>query len=152
MRAVVAAVAIGALAFGGVYLLTAGRSARPEAAPPAASAGGGVAQRDGGEGGVDVEVTFGGPQAASYASDRYTVFVVAMNTHSVDLSVYDMVQISELRSGGRRLRPLRWVSTSDDSHHRAGLLIFPPVPSGQAMELVIRTIAGVPARTFRWAP
>jgi len=154
MRIVVAAIAVGAVVFGGVYVLTAERSPAPDpgAAPPAASAASGMVRRDQGEGGVDIEVTWGGPQAAPFEPDRYTVFLVALNTHSVDLSVYDMVRISELRIGGMTLRPLRWVDISDNSHHRRGVLIFPKIPSGQPVELVIGTIAGVPARTFRWIP
>jgi len=154
MRAVIVAVLIGAVVFGGVYLFVSRPSPAPEqgAAPAAASAASGSVRRDQGEGGVEIEVTYGGPQAARYEPDRYTVFIVAMTTHSGDLTRYDMVKVSELRAGGRTFQPLRWVSTSDDSHHRSGVLIFPKVASGQPIELVIKTIAGAAARTFRWTP
>lgn len=162
MRTVMAAIAVGVVVFGGVYLLTL-RLSGPSAAqgePGPAAAAPGYVQRDRGEGAVEIEVIFvtpeylraGGADAARYEPDRYSVFLVSMNTHSVDLSRYDMVQVSELRAGSQTLRPLRWISTSDDSHHRAGVLIFPQVDLARPVELLIKTIAGVPARTFRWTP
>src|SRR3990170_1498982 len=168
MRILVAVLVVGVIAFGAVWWFTGNRSARDSAVQPAlnpsvASGSGatpGYVQRDKGEGGVEIEVTYvtpeymrsGGKDAQRYEPDKYAVFLVSMNTHSVDLSGYDMVKISELRAGGKTLAPLRWVSTSDDSHHRAGALIFPKVALAQAVELVIKTVAGVPARTFRWTP
>ncbi|MDQ7842391.1 MAG: hypothetical protein QN141_03655 [Armatimonadota bacterium] len=153
MRAAFVAMAIGAVVFGGVYLFLLRPSAAPEqGAAVGAAAERGRVQRDRGEGGVAIEVTYDDPEAAGDEADRYTVFLVALTTHSGDLSTYDMVKISELRVGGRTFRPLRWVSTSDDSHHRSGILIFPKVPSGQPVELAIKGIAGVAARTFRWSP
>lgn len=178
MRMVVAAVAVGVIVFGGVYLFTL-RSAGPPAArddalptaqgdvPPAAvgdaataAAAPGYVQRDQGEGAVEIQVIYvtpeylrsGGADAARYEPDRYSVFLVSLNTHSVDLSRYDMVQVSELRAGGQSWRPLRWVSTSDGSHHRAGVLVFPKVDPARPVELLIKTIAGIPVRTFRWTP
>lgn len=38
------------------------------------------------------------------------------------------------------------------SELKVGALIFPNVDPGQPVELTIKTIAGVPARIFRWAP
>jgi hypothetical protein len=153
MRVVIAAVLIGAAVFGGIYFFALRSPGTPEAQPaPTAEASPGNAQRDQGEGGVEIEVTFGGPGAAAYEPERYSVFLVAMNTHSADLSGYDLVALSELRAGSKSFKALRWVSTADDSHHRSGVLIFPKVDAGQPLELVIKTIAGVPVRTFRWAP
>lgn len=164
MRTVIAAIAVGAVVFGGVYLFALRNSGSPvpedEANPAAtATAAPEYLQRDQGEGAVEIAVIYvtpkylrSGGEAAKYEPDRYSVFLVSMNTHSVDLSRYDMAQVSELRAGGQTLRALRWVSTSDDSHHRAGALIFPKVAGSQPVELLIKTIAGIPVRTFRWAP
>lgn len=153
MRTLIIALAIGALAAGAIFSLTTERAVAPEVA-----AGPSYVQRDRGEGGVEIEVIFvtpaylasGGADARRYEPDTHTVFLVAMNTHTVDLAGYDMVTVSALRAGGRVHAPLRWVSTSDNSHHRSGALIFPKVAGGQDLELVIRTVAGVPERTFRW--
>lgn len=156
MKILITALVVGMIVFGAVWWFTADRPSPG----PAVVAGQVYVQRDKGEGGVEIEVTFVTTEyvrsvnkdAAKYEPDKYAVFLVAMNTHSVDLSGFDMVKISELRAGGKSLAPLRWISTSDNSHHRAGVLIFPKVDEKQAVELIIKTIAGVPARTFRWAP
>lgn len=155
MRIVIIALAIGALAAGAIWYLTTERAVAPQVA-----AGPSYTQRDQGEGGVEVEVTFvspeylaaGGAAARAYEPEKFTVFLVAMNTHSVDLSGYDLVKASELRVGGKIYQALRWVSTSASSHHRSGALIFPTVDRRQSLELTIKTIAGIPVRTFRWVP
>lgn len=154
MRTVILVLVIAGAVFAGVYFLALRPAAGPETAvPPAAAQGAdGRVQRDAGEGGVEIEVTLGGPRAAKYETDRYTVFLVAFTTHSGDLSGYDLVVLSELRAGGKTLKAVRWVSISDDSHHRAGALVFPKVDESRPLELRIRDIAAVPARTFRWAP
>ncbi len=156
MRMIMIALAIGMAVFGAAYLLVNGRSG--DAAGVAA--GPSYVQRDRGEGGVEIEVTYvipeylksGGRDAQRYEPKKYTVFLVAMNTHSVDLGGYDLTKVSEVRVGGKILAPLRWVSTADNSHHRSGALLFPKVNPALPVELVIKTIAGVPSRTFRWSP
>lgn len=120
-----------------------------------AASGSSLTQRDRREGAVEIEVTLvlpGSRDAAKYGADTQTVFLVSMNTHSVDLAGYDLVKISELVAAGQTLKPIRWASTSDDSHHRSGALIFPKVDRGTALELRLKTIAGVPVRIFRWTP
>ncbi len=115
--------------------------------------------RDGGQGGVWIEATHLSPQSVPsrarsvlqrYPLDRHTVFVIAMDTHSVDLSRYDMERLSELRAGGRGYAPVRWEAIAESSHHRLGALIFPRVDL--PADLVIAGVAGVPARVFRWLP
>lgn len=155
MKRLFLALLIGAAAFGLVIVLTSGqRQGTPqvEAAPA-------YAQRDSGQGGVEIEVIYvtpeylrsgSGAQAQRHQPDRSAVFLVAMNTHSVDLLQYDMMKVSELKAAGKSYVALKWESTSDNNHHRSGVLIFPKVDP--PLELVIKTIAGVPARTFRWTP
>jgi hypothetical protein len=112
-------------------------------------------QRDRGQGAVEITVTLarpGTPEAARYAAGTETVFLVAMDTHSVDLGGYDLVTLSELTAGQRRLAPARWVAASDNNHHRSGALIFPEVDRSADLELRIRDIAAIPVRVFRWAP
>jgi len=158
MRIGVLAVVIGAAVFVAVFLVLPGRQGSepaPAGQPARAASSSPLTQRDRGEGAVEIEVTLvlpGSPDAAKYGAQTQTVFFVSMNTHSVDLTGYDLVKVSELLAAGRTLTPTRWVSTSDDSHHRAGALLFPKVDRGVVLELRIKTIAGVPVRTFRWAP
>ncbi len=156
MRTIAGALLIGALIFGAVYVLTADRRGETRQAQAAPS----YVQRDRGEGGVEIEIIYvtpdylrtGAASAQRYAPDTYTVFLVSMNTHSVDLAGYDMAKISDLRVAGKTYVPVRWESTSDNNHHRSGALIFPKVDVSQSAELVIRTIAGVPQRLYRWQP
>lgn len=147
-------VAVFAAAF---FLLPGARVSTPTPAAESVQAGssGPLTRRDNGEGAVEIEVTLvapGSPQAVKYGAATETAFIVSMNTHSVDLTGYDLTKASELVAAGRTLTPIRWTSTSDDSHHRAGVLSFPKVDRSGVLELRIKAIAGVPVRVFRWAP
>ncbi len=109
-------------------------------------------------GGVTIAATYLGLQKEG---DREVIQIeVKMDTHSVDLDRYRMEALSVLRDDrGRTLHPLGWASPSGGGHHRAGVLLFPAVdPSGKPfitkesryLELIIRNVAGVKERTFRW--
>lgn len=120
---------------------------RPQASAPALTQ-----VSEGGQ--VSVEVTWLGPAAGP-------VFEVAMNTHSVDLDGYDLAKLAVLRTDkGQEVRPSRWDAPAG-GHHRRGTLAFPDkAPDGGPLigpntawiELVIRDVAGVPERVFRWTP
>jgi hypothetical protein len=78
-------------------------------------------------------------------------FQVSLNTHSVELD-YDLTQLAVLRTDrGDEVTPLRW-DGSRGGHHVSGVLYFPAVnlEGAQWIELVIREVAGVPERSFRW--
>jgi hypothetical protein len=161
MRAWIVAVVIGAVVFAAVFLVLPGRrtaNSIPSAQPAQAASSSPLTQRDRGEGAVEIEVTLvlsGSPDAAKYNADTQTVFLVSMNTHSVDLAGYDLAKVSELVAAGQTFKPTRWAGTSDSSHHRAGALIFAQmekVDRAAGLELRIKTIAGVPVRVFRWTP
>jgi len=90
------------------------------------------------------------------------VFTVSLNTHVVKLSSYQMEKISFLRDDqGREYPAIGWEEGQSGmpSHHRTGVLVFPkvdargnPIISDKAgfMEIVIKGLAGVQERTFRW--
>lgn len=107
------------------------------------------------EGGqVTIAATWQGPNAGP-------VFRVVLDTHTVNLDGYDLIQLAVLRTAeGREVPPSGW-DAPQGGHHREGTLIFPSTaPDGSptigsptgAFELVIRDVAGVPERTFRWTP
>ncbi|MFQ6058538.1 MAG: hypothetical protein ACE5MB_06650 [Anaerolineae bacterium] len=78
-------------------------------------------------------------------------FRVGMNTHSVDLS-YDLAQLAVLRTDrGDEVAALRWDGAMG-GHHVNGTLYFPAVnlEGVQWLEVVIRGVAGVSERVFRW--
>jgi hypothetical protein len=82
-------------------------------------------------------------------TDDSVAFTVALDTHSVDLDGYDLREIALLRVDGRELRPTAW-DAPKGGHHRQGTLVFPASPPGGSMELVIRDVAGIAERSFRW--
>lgn len=103
--------------------------------------------RDSGAGGVTVEATWLGSQ-----EDGGLAFKVALDTHSVDLSRFDVVENVLLRDGaGRELRASDWRDERRDSHHRAGTLRFPALPPGSdrsRVTLVVQDLAGIAERTL----
>lgn len=78
-------------------------------------------------------------------------FEVAFNTHSVDLS-FDPTLISVLRDDqGREYPAAGWEGAEPGGHHRSGVLKFTAFEDAPAfVEVVIRDLAGVPERVFRW--
>ena len=138
----------------------------PPAATGAAQTGGEVelTQSDS-QGGVEIDVTWVTPEtlgdldsegARGYGLDDYVLLEVKFTTHSGDLSRLDMTGISAIRVGGQEYAPQAWESISDDSHHRAGVLVFArAAPDGASLdagtvEVVMKGIANVAERVFRW--
>ena len=110
-------------------------------------------KRSDGQGMVTVEVT---PLNLSNAADSVTLdFDVAMNTHSVDLSM-DLAQLATLTTdAGVTVQATKWEATPG-GHHVSGKLIFPATKDGKgvvegASKLTL-TIVNVdaPSRVFEW--
>lgn len=120
-------------------------------------------------GGVEVKAIYAPAEYFTAANDakgaqRYKpgeqlVFLLTFDTHSGDLTRYDVMSNIRLRAGaGKEYAPARWESISNDSHHRSGALIFPATVDGRdvigraagTIALVIANLAGVPARTLEW--
>ena len=96
-------------------------------------------------GGVTVKVTY------LARTEHEARFSVAMDTHSVDLDVYDLKGNSILRDDtGLAMQPTG-MENKGSGHHRQIILTFPR-PSTQAkwVELVIKDVAGEKQRRFRW--
>ena len=141
-----------------------GAALRPS--PPAATAATQVKlTQSNDQGGVEIDVTWVMPEtldkldseeARSYGLADYVLLEVKFTTHSGDLSRLDMTGLSAIRVGGQEYAPQAWESISDDSHHREGVLIFTrEAPDGASLdagtiELVMKGIADVPERLFRW--
>ncbi len=80
-------------------------------------------------------------------------FDVAMNSHSVEI-VEDMVAATVLRDdAGNQFPATAWEGAGPGGHHREGVIRFGTL-SGEPKELVlvIRGVAKVPERVFRWTP
>ncbi|MBI2847585.1 MAG: hypothetical protein HYX83_00255 [Chloroflexi bacterium] len=121
------------------------------ATPPATSsiqpASGLVQSND--EAAVTIDMKWSGVQGNSL------VFQVSMDTHSVDLDRYDLKKIAVLRDeSGNQFQPASWDSVPG-GHHRQGTLAF-PVPDSLSLnkakyiEVIIRDVAGVKERVFKW--
>ena len=78
-------------------------------------------------------------------------FEIRMNTHSGDLS-QDLVSVSTLKDdNGREYRPVDWQGAPPGGHHRTGVLEFPTLNENtKSVTLVIRDVANVPERVFKW--
>lgn len=120
-------------------------------------------------GGVDVKAIYASAEYFTAANDpkgaqrfrpaEQIVFLLTFDTHSGDLTKYDVMRNVRLRTGsGKEYVPAAWESTSNDSHHRTGAVIFPAAsgdhkvigPKVTAIVLVITNLAGVPTRTLEW--
>ena len=117
-----------------------------------ATAGGGSTQTS--EGGqVTIKATWRGRGAEP-------VFAIALDTHSVDLDGIELRALAALRvDGGEERTPASW-DAPKGGHHREGTLTFagttaggtPAIgPNSRSIELVIRDVAGVKERIFRWS-
>ena len=97
-------------------------------------------------GDVAVRVTYLNPQGTADAR-----FDIALEAHSVNLNAYDLSVLSSLRDeGGKKYHPTR-VEIKASGHHRQITLVFPkPSAEAQKLELVIKELAGVKERSFRW--
>ncbi len=110
-----------------------------------AAAAPGLTQTDSG-GGVTVKVTYLNPKGIEDAR-----FDIALDSHSVNLDAYDLKRVSLLRDvAGNTYQPIR-IENKGGGHHRQVILVFPK-RSGEVrkLELVIKDIAGVKERLFRW--
>ena len=85
------------------------------------------------------------------ASGKSVKFEVRMNSHSGDLG-QDMMIVSTLKDDqGREYRPMRWKGSPPGGHHRNGILEFPTLAGkSESVTLVIRDIADVPERIYKW--
>ncbi len=97
-------------------------------------------------GGVTVDVTFLADRADA------PTFQVVLDTHSVNLDGYRFEEIVRLRDGqGGEVVPAAVEGTKGSGHHREATVRFAwPEPRSETVELVVKGVAGVPERVFRW--
>jgi hypothetical protein len=92
--------------------------------------------------------------AATLLKDRTesTSIQVALATHSVNLDPYHFDAIAVLRDDQGKAYPLEAVEKSTGAgHHRSAVLRFARVGAdAKAVELMVKGVAGVKERTFRW--
>lgn len=97
-------------------------------------------------GGVTAKVTYLNPKTGDDPR-----FQVALDTHSVALDGYDLKSLSVLRDDTGKTYMPSAVENKGSGHHRESILIFPKLsPAVKRLEIVIKDVAGVKERTFRW--
>jgi len=74
---------------------------------------------------------------SAYPLDGFVLIEIAFTTHSGDLNKVDMEQAATLSKGGADKRPEDWISLSDDSHHREGILVFERAQADGPAELTV---------------
>ena len=80
------------------------------------------------------------------------VLYVEMNTHSVDITKLKMEEISFLTLASKTFKASKWKSeTGGGIHHRSGYLFFSRAGEAKKIKLVIKGIAGVAVREFKWS-
>jgi hypothetical protein len=91
---------------------------------------------------------------ATLLTDRVggTAIKVEMNTHAVSLDAYKFEEIVFLRDDSGKEYPLEAVDKpSGGGHHREAVLRFATLaPEVKMIELIVRDVAGVNERAFRW--
>ncbi|MBI4288822.1 MAG: hypothetical protein HY671_10390 [Chloroflexi bacterium] len=96
------------------------------------------------------------PQGKLVTGTRELTFQIVMDTHSVDLDVYDLKELTVLRNGaGGEFKPTSWQAPKG-GHHRDGTLAFAsPDTSGllttdsRFMELYVKDMNKA-GHTLRW--
>ncbi|HEY7560037.1 MAG TPA: hypothetical protein VIH18_35105 [Candidatus Binatia bacterium] len=96
-------------------------------------------------GGVTVKATY---LAQTAHESRFSVM---LDTHSVNLDMYDLTALSVLRDDtGLTMQPTG-AENKGSGHHREVILTFPrPSMDRKWLELVVKDVAGVKERVFRW--
>ena len=74
---------------------------------------------------------------SAYPLAEFVLVEIAFTTHSGDLNKVDMEQEATLSEGGADIRPEAWLSLSDDSHHREGILVFKRTEADGPAELTV---------------
>lgn len=87
------------------------------------------------------------------SNTKQLVFELELNTHSIDLSKYNITKASKIVFDEREeSQEFIWKASSEDSHHMSGILTW----AGQAtvdfkeVSLKLEQIDNVPVRTFSW--
>ena len=76
------------------------------------------------------------------------VFSIAFNTHSVDLSPYDLKKIMTLTIDGQEYKPIGAPALS--GHHVSGEITFAIDTLPESFEIIIIGIPDVEERIFTW--
>jgi len=94
-----------------------------------------------GQGDVEIELT------PSWINGKLDV-EIAVNTHSVDLSGFNLKEITILQYGEKTLNPVSVPALS--GHHNSGKMVFEPGEEPKSFAIKILGIPAVNKRVFEW--
>ncbi|MBI4447943.1 hypothetical protein HY643_03105 [Candidatus Woesearchaeota archaeon] len=94
------------------------------------------------EGNVGIDLT---PEGVENGQLKVTI---AANTHSVDLSQFDLKQITTLEYNGKSIKPSSAPSLS--GHHVTDALVFDVGEETKSFTITIKGIPKVEERVFKW--
>lgn len=72
----------------------------------------------------------------------------AANTHSVDLSQFDLMQIMTLEYNGKVVKPLAVPTLG--GHHTSGTIVFNVEKNIKNFKVIIKSIPNIDERMFEW--
>ena len=75
-------------------------------------------------------------------------FEIAANTHSVDLSQYNLMELATLEYEGKAIKPVSAPQLS--GHHTSGNIIFNAGSDLKNFKVIIKGIPNVDERVFEW--
>ena len=97
-------------------------------------------------GGVTAKVTFLNPKSSDEPR-----FQIVLDTHSVNLDAYDLKTVASLREDNGKISSPTAVENKGSGHHRESTVSFAKVSAeAKRLELMIKDVAGVKERVFRW--
>ncbi len=98
-------------------------------------------------GGVTARATYKNP-----LGNKPPVFKVSLDSHDINFNIYEFAKIIVLRDDAGRLFSPEIISSSGSGQHREATVEFKgaDVSSARFIELVVKDVAGVPERVFRY--
>jgi len=96
-----------------------------------------------GTGDVAIELT-----PLGFENGIFTVNLAA-NTHSVELSQFDLSEITTLSYGGKAFAPTS--ATQMSGHHSSGIIVFNLDEKPDTFRITMQGIPAVEERVFEWA-
>lgn len=73
---------------------------------------------------------------------------IAANTHSIDLSQFNLEELTTLEYNGKAIKPSSFPSLS--GHHSSGILVFDTDNKVTSFTIKIKGIPKIQERTFEW--
>src|SRR3989344_2660652 len=81
-------------------------------------------------------------------TDNRLIVQIGVNTHSVDLSQFDLKEMAVLEYDGKTIKPIEVPSLS--GHHSSGNIVFETNKKANEFKVTILDIPNIEERVFEW--